>query len=69
MSRFYTDDPARDADMHDMEQERKRMRRPLCEVCGEHIQDETGINIHGHWICEKCIKDNREHVDDFDFDY
>lgn len=65
---FYSDDPVQDFNRWDMELERKRARRPQCEMCEEHIQDETAILLHGHWICEKCINNNREIVDEFDFD-
>ena len=50
---------------HDIEMERRRARRPVCECCGEHIQDETAFLINGDWYCEKCMDNFRELVEDF----
>lgn len=50
---------------HDIELERRRMRRPVCDDCGEHIQEETAFLINGNWICEKCMDNYREIVEDY----
>ena len=53
---FRTDDPARDFDRWDMERERRRARRPICERCGEHIQEENLWDIDGTLYCPECAK-------------
>lgn len=50
---------------HDIEMERRRARRPVCDDCGEHIQDETAFLINGSWICERCMDNFRELVEDY----
>jgi formylmethanofuran dehydrogenase subunit E len=62
---FYTDDPARDFDRWDMEQARAEARLPVCECCGEHIQDETAFHYNGVWICDSCIESHKEWVEDY----
>jgi len=43
---------------HDAEQERQLQQLPVCEHCGERIQDEYAYYIEDTWICEECLKDN-----------
>ena len=45
---------------HDAEQERWLQRRPVCNVCGEHIQDDHLFDIDGDLVCEECLKDYME---------
>lgn len=49
----------------EIELELQRVRRPVCEDCGEHIQDETAFLINGCWFCEKCMDNYREIVEDY----
>lgn len=49
---------------HDIEMERRRARRPVCEVCGHHIQDETAYLFRGTWIHKKCMENFEELVED-----
>ena len=62
-------------DMYDLwehreiELERRRARRPVCEHCGEHIQDETAVEFDGKFICESCIDDLRVSMEDYDEDF
>jgi formylmethanofuran dehydrogenase subunit E len=50
---------------HDIEMERRRARRPVCECCGEHIQGDTAYLIHGDWYCEDCMDNYKELVEDY----
>ena len=50
---------------HDIKQERRRMRRPVCEECGRHIQDETAFLIRGEWFCQECMDNFEELVEDY----
>lgn len=38
--------------------------RPVCDCCGEHIQDEYGYKMEDFWFCESCIKDSRKEIGD-----
>lgn len=53
----------------EMELERRLARRPVCDRCGKHIQDETAVEIFGKMICEGCIDDLRVSLDDYDEDF
>lgn len=62
---YFTDDPESDFLRHDWEQEEWLESRPLCEVCGERIQDETAFYLDQFgWICEDCIKHSERHIGD-----
>lgn len=39
---------------HDIEQERRLARRPVCSHCGEHIQEEELFDIDGKLYHEEC---------------
>jgi formylmethanofuran dehydrogenase subunit E len=62
----YSDDPGADYDAFDREQTDWVEARPVCAICGEHIQDEYLFNIDGDLICEEClIYHYRKSTDDF----
>ena len=42
-------------DEWDLEQSRKLEERPVCDVCGDHIQDDHLYRINGDCICPDCI--------------
>jgi formylmethanofuran dehydrogenase subunit E len=42
-------------DRREREQEKWLEARPVCDVCGEHIQEESYFNINGVKICQCCI--------------
>ena len=41
---------------HDMEQERRRARLPVCCYCGEHIMQEDAVCIDGDYYCDECLE-------------
>ena len=43
--------------IHDAKQEDWLNKRPVCEECGEHIQDEYLFEIAGVIYCEECVND------------
>ena len=59
----FSDDPVRDADRHDAEQERWLKNRPICSICGEHIQDDSALYLDD-WICDECVDANRKWIID-----
>lgn len=59
---YYTDDPIADFDRWDTDQHKQLEQLPVCEDCGEHIQDETAFYINGEWICEDCMDSYRREV-------
>ena len=61
---LYTDDPGRDAYMHDMAAEAWLNTRPICQMCGEHIQEDKAVLIRGTYICLNCIDDNTLYLED-----
>ena len=50
---------------HEAEMERRLSQRPVCEDCGEPIQDEFYFNVEGEILCEECMHDRyRKRADD-----
>lgn len=41
-------------EQHDAEQERRLEELPVCEVCGEPIQQEKAVYYNDQWICKYC---------------
>lgn len=67
MSLYRSDDPARDAERYMMAQDIRLARRPKCDCCGEHIQDDSALHYVTSevdiWICLECIEDNTEYIE------
>ena len=51
---FWSDDPVADADRYFAEKERELERLPVCECCGEPIQQEKAVYYNDSWFCEDC---------------
>lgn len=56
-------DPIDDFLQHDAWKERELKKRPVCVICGEHIQQEDAVCISGQWICDQCLKEARKWVE------
>ena len=52
-----TDDPIADFNRHDAERERRLIRFPKCDCCGERIQDDDLFDFDGELICPECLPD------------
>ena len=50
----FTDNPLLDFAMHDAEQQEQLEKLPVCECCGEPIQQEKAIYYNDQWCCEEC---------------
>ena len=62
---FRTDDPVADFNRWDADQQRKLKRLPKCARCGEHIQQEKAVCIHGvEYYCDECLDELRERIGD-----
>ena len=57
---YYTDDPLADFARWDADQERKQSELPVCDECGERIQDEYCYTWGGCIICEDCMEQNHK---------
>ena len=44
--------------MHDAEENESLDRLPVCDYCGEPIQDEYLYEIDGELYCEDCMKEH-----------
>lgn len=63
---FYSDDPVKDFEHHDLEQTRQLEKLPVCEICTHPIQDEYLFLINDEFVCEEClIRDFRKNTDDY----
>ena len=67
MRMYRSDNPVLDAEIHMMAQDILLARRPKCDCCGEHIQDETALHYVTRevdiWICLECIEENTEYIE------
>lgn len=54
---YFTDDPAADFERYDREQQKELEKLPVCEYCGEPIQQEEAVYHNGQWCCEDCESD------------
>ena len=52
---IFTDDPLSDFDRHDRQQEEWLNSLPVCDCCGEPIQEEYCYEINGEYFCEDCL--------------
>lgn len=62
---MYSADPIKDFEHYDTQQARWLARRPVCAVCGEHIQEDLALRLWGEWICGSCVRDNAAWVDEY----
>ncbi len=66
MSYFRSGDPLDDFDRHDREQQKWLDSCPVCEICGEHIQDEHLYLINDEFVCPDCLdRDFKKRTDDY----
>ena len=67
MMMFLSDDPVRDAERYMEAQDILLARRPKCDCCGEHIQEETALHYVTRtadiWLCQECIENNTECIE------
>lgn len=61
---IYTDDPAKDFDRWDMEQARREARLPVCDCCGEIINDDFYWEIDDEILCADCMNERYRHYTD-----
>lgn len=51
---------------HEREQAKRLQKLPVCEVCGNPIQDEHLFLINDEFVCTEClIRDFRKDTDDY----
>lgn len=62
---YRTDDPIADFARWDAEQEEWLEHLPVCEECGEPIQQEFAVCLHGHWYCDDCLDAMREDTESY----
>lgn len=51
---YYTDNPVMDAERHMQDQDEQLEKLPVCECCGEPIQQEKAVYYNDQWCCEDC---------------
>lgn len=60
-------DPAMEAEQYANDADRWLEARPICDSCGDHIQDTYGHQILGDLYCDKCfefwVKENLVDID------
>lgn len=53
-----TDDPIADFNRYDAEQQRALDKFPVCDCCGEPIQDDVYYDIGSEKLCKECLESN-----------
>ena len=38
--------------------------RPICSICGERIQETSALLLDGEWICDKCVRENTNWIEE-----
>lgn len=62
---MFSDDPLLDFDRYDRQQAEELAKLPICDCCGEPIQDDSCYEINGEYFCEDCLDMHfRKAVDD-----
>lgn len=63
---YRTDDPLRDFRRHDREEAEWLERRPVCDICGQAIQEDTCYLINDELICRECLdRDYKVRTEDY----
>lgn len=52
---MWTDNPILDYERYADEQQEALERCPICEICGEYIQDEHYYEINDEAVCQECL--------------
>ena len=64
---YRSDEPARDAERYMAAQDNRLAKRPQCDCCENHIQEESALHYVTSkvdiWICAECIENNTEYID------
>ena len=62
-----TDGPERDAERYMAAQDLWLARRPKCDCCGNHIQEEQALHYVTRtidiWLCEDCLDNSMEYIE------
>lgn len=58
-----SDDPIADFNEWDAEQTAWLEQLPVCEECGEPIQQEDAVCINGNWYCDECLYTMRRWIE------
>lgn len=48
---------------HSRQKEEELQKRPVCDCCGHHIQEEYCYVINDDYICESCMEENKKSVE------
>lgn len=60
---YMSDDPARDAERYMADLDKKLAKRPVCDCCGDPIQEDWALRYNGVWICDECVEWHREEIE------
>lgn len=67
MSLYRSEDPVLDAERYTTALDILLARRPQCDCCKKHIQDEEALHYVTRkidiWVCLECIEDNTELIE------
>lgn len=53
---YHSDDPDRDFDRYDEDYAKWLSELPVCQICGERIQDDSAFCINDEWFHRNCLE-------------
>ncbi len=59
---MYSDNPLRDFEQREAEHEAWLATRPICEECGERIEDDGYFAVDGKIYCKECMEDKWRNI-------
>lgn len=54
---IYSDNPVKDFERFDSIQADELSKLPICNCCGEPIQQDKAIYYNDQWVCRECESD------------
>ena len=64
---YRSDNPWRDAERYIEALDIQLERRPKCDCCGNHIQEDSALHYvtseFDIWLCDDCISKNTEYIE------
>ena len=65
LDHIMSDWQVRQEEVHQQLVDAWKEKRPVCNYCGEHITADKALYVNGEWICEDCVEDHMEYVEDY----
>jgi formylmethanofuran dehydrogenase subunit E len=51
---------------YEEDREKRLERRPVCSICGEHIQEDKCYRINDEFVCPSCLEEFEVWTEDYE---